>query len=108
MSSNQAVKEMSERCDRSKANRANRKVESSPPRPGKLLRGRLNDSIKLHPLHGRQWRLGAVDMRLHDAERLAKPKLQVLKLNSNDDIILQTTKSVTRLISVRQGKNKIK
>jgi len=52
------------------------------------LRGWLNDSIKLHPLHGRQWGLGAVDMRLHDAERLAKPELQVLKLNSNDDIIL--------------------
>ena len=75
-------------------------VLRDPENSDTTLRGRLNDSIKLHSLRGWQWRLGAVDMRFHDAERLAEPELQVLKLNSNGDKILRTPtppKSVTRL-----------
>jgi hypothetical protein len=50
----------------------------------------LNDTVELYPLRGRQWRLGTVDMWLHDAERSAKFELEVPKSNCDDNIILQT------------------
>jgi len=56
----------------------------------RTLRGRLNDSIKLDPLRGRQWRLGTVDVRFYNAEWLAKLELQVLKPNNNGDMVLRT------------------
>jgi len=90
------VKEMSERCDRSKRTEQTEKwnqVLRDPENSDTTLRERLNDTIKLHSLHLRQWHLRAMDMRLHDAERLGKPELQVLKLNRNGNIILQTSKT---------------
>ena len=87
---------MSERCDRNKTYQTNGKSGNKSSETRKTLiryrkdGGYLNDSIKLHSLRGRHWRLGTMDMRLHDAERLAKPELQVLKLNNNGDMILPT------------------